>query len=131
MSAKEPRISVRVDGILKTRIETVCKNTGIDEAAIVRNCIEAICDYFEQTGSVTFPVVVSSKNRARAVSSSPHSTEYSVAAAPAGPALTGGLSVPLTPPASKPAPVPVKSTHPRLKTTRVNAPKQPFRNEKS
>ena len=60
MKAKEPRISVRVDNDLKTRIETVCKQTGVDEADIVRNCIIALCDSVEKNGTITFPLQITS-----------------------------------------------------------------------
>lgn len=60
MKSKEPRISVRVDGDLKQRIETVCAQTGLDEAQLVRNCIIALCDSVEKNGSITFPLEIKS-----------------------------------------------------------------------
>lgn len=56
MKAKEPRISVRVSPELKKRIETVTENTGVDEATIVRNCLEAVCDSVEACGTLIFPL---------------------------------------------------------------------------
>lgn len=58
MKPKEPRISVRVDASLKSRLEAVVKETGIDEATIVRNCIEALCEHVERVGTLTFPIEV-------------------------------------------------------------------------
>lgn len=63
MKQKEPRISVRVDAQLKSRIEAVVAGTGIDEATLVRNCLEALCDYVEQTGSITFPLQVTPREK--------------------------------------------------------------------
>lgn len=56
MKEKEPRISVRVDAALKARIEEVSEQTGIDEATLVRNCLEAICDHVDRTGRLTSPI---------------------------------------------------------------------------
>ena len=58
MSSKEPRISVRVDAALKARIEQIIERTGIDEATLVRNCIEALCNHVERTGHLSFPIAV-------------------------------------------------------------------------
>lgn len=58
MSAKEPRISVRVDQDLKARIDAITARTGIDEATLVRNCIEALCAHVERTGQISFPLAV-------------------------------------------------------------------------
>lgn len=56
VKAKEPRISVRVDSSLKQRIESAVQRTGVDEATMVRNCIEALCDHIERHGHITFPL---------------------------------------------------------------------------
>lgn len=56
MSAKEPRISVRVNPELKARINEITARTGIDEATLVRNCIEALCAHVERTGQISFPL---------------------------------------------------------------------------
>jgi hypothetical protein len=58
MKPKEPRISVRVDQVLKARIEAVVEKTGIDETVLVRNCIEALCASVEKTGELTFPIKI-------------------------------------------------------------------------
>lgn len=73
MKAKEPRISVRVDESLKGRIEAVSRRTGVDEADLVRNCIEALCAHVEESGSITFPmeVIPAKKNLAGAAFSPP------------------------------------------------------------
>lgn len=67
MKAKEARISVRVDPALKARIDSVCQQTGVDEPTLVRNCVEALCDYVEETGSVTFPLKVAPKKSVASV----------------------------------------------------------------
>ena len=64
MKAKDARISVRVDPALKDRIDAVCQQTGVDEPTLVRNCVEALCDYVEETGSITFPLKISPKKSA-------------------------------------------------------------------
>jgi len=56
MKDKEARIHVRISSDLKTRITNVVDETGIDEAALIRNCVEALCDYFEETGSISIPM---------------------------------------------------------------------------
>jgi predicted DNA-binding protein len=56
MKDKEARIHVRISEDLKARITNVVDETGIDEAALVRNCVEALCDYFEETGSISIPM---------------------------------------------------------------------------
>jgi len=55
---KEPRISVRVNAELKARIESVVQRTGVDEAILVRNCIEALCDHVERHGQIGFPMSI-------------------------------------------------------------------------
>jgi len=52
----EPRVSVRVSPELKQRLENVVKQTGIDEATIVRNCIEAVCVSVNEQGHLVFPL---------------------------------------------------------------------------
>lgn len=58
MSAKEPRISVRVDAAMKARIDAITERTGIDEATLVRNCLEALCAHVERTGQISFPLAI-------------------------------------------------------------------------
>lgn len=58
MSVKEPRISVRVDVTMKARIDAITARTGIDEATLVRNCIEALCTHVERTGQISFPLTI-------------------------------------------------------------------------
>lgn len=67
VKAKEPRVSVRVDAALKARIEAVSTQTGIDEATLVRNCLEAICDHVDKTGRLTFPIELGCDKPARLV----------------------------------------------------------------
>ena len=58
MKEKEPRLSVRVDSELKQRVERVARATGVDEATLVRNCIEALCAHVERAGQLVFPIQV-------------------------------------------------------------------------
>ena len=58
MRAKEPRISVRVNADLKQRIESITERTGVDEATLVRNCLEALCDHVERHGQISFPMSI-------------------------------------------------------------------------
>lgn len=58
MSAKEPRISVRVEQALKDRMDAITARTGINEATLVKNCIEALCDHVERTGQISFPLAI-------------------------------------------------------------------------
>jgi len=71
MSAKEPRISVRVNPELKARIDEITARTGIDEATLVRNCIAALCAHVERTGQISFPLTVNT-----APAAIPNSTRY-------------------------------------------------------
>lgn len=67
MKAKEPRINVRVSPELKQRLESVVSSTGVEEAVIVRNCLDAVCTEVEQSGVLTFPLIVASKGNAAAL----------------------------------------------------------------
>lgn len=58
VSSKEPRISVRVAPELKSRIEEMITTTGLKEAVLVQNCIEALCDHVEKTGQISFPMAI-------------------------------------------------------------------------
>lgn len=60
MKTKDARIAVRVDPALKTRIAQIVERTGIDEATLIRNCIEALCGHVERTGQISFPLSVNS-----------------------------------------------------------------------
>lgn len=55
---KESRLSVRVDKTLKDRLAQSAKDTGVDEATIVRQCLIAFCDHVEMHGRVTFPLSI-------------------------------------------------------------------------
>jgi hypothetical protein len=63
MKNTEPRISVRVEPGLKKRLEKAAAHTGIDEATITRNCIEAFCSHVEKTGAITFPIAITTAGR--------------------------------------------------------------------
>ena len=58
MKTTETRISVRVNPRLKNRIETVTQRTGVDEATLVRACLEALCDHVERHGQISFPISI-------------------------------------------------------------------------
>lgn len=68
MKAKEPRINVRVPTELKQRLERIAASTGVEEAIIVRNCVEAVCAEVEQSGTLTFPLAVAGKGNEKALS---------------------------------------------------------------
>lgn len=53
---KEYRISARVPEELKKRLERVEKLIGIDQAIIIRKCVEALIEYVEEHGEITFPL---------------------------------------------------------------------------
>ncbi len=71
MTAKDARIAVRVDPELKARIAQIVERTGIDEATLVRNCIEALCAHVERAGQISFPLTVNT-----APGPIPNSTRY-------------------------------------------------------
>ena len=56
MKDKLARIHVRISADLKKRIVGVVEETGVDEATVVRNCLEALCNHFDETGSISFPM---------------------------------------------------------------------------
>jgi hypothetical protein len=45
---KEPRIAVRIPQTLRERLDEVQKLTGLDEPSIIRNAVDAFCNYVEQ-----------------------------------------------------------------------------------
>ena len=64
MKTTETRISVRVNPLLKNRIETVTQRTGVDEATLVRACLEALCDHVERHGKISFPLALDAPGNA-------------------------------------------------------------------
>jgi hypothetical protein len=62
----EKRVSVRVDEDLKNLVKEVVEKTGISETALVEATLKALCDYFQQHGEITLPLVVLPKSKARA-----------------------------------------------------------------
>ena len=55
---KVSRIQVRIDDALRKRLDAVIEETGVAESTIVARCIKAFCDYVEEHGEVTFPLIV-------------------------------------------------------------------------
>ncbi len=72
---KEPRVSVRVSKDLKKRLEQVSGKTGIDEATLVRNCLEALINHIETEGEITFPLAVLPKSKTKSESYPPRQIE--------------------------------------------------------
>lgn len=62
MSQKEARIAVRVTEQLKSRLAAAGEKTGVDEADLIRWCIEALLDYVEENGEITLPLIVKPKS---------------------------------------------------------------------
>jgi predicted DNA-binding protein len=75
VNTKEPRVSVRVSEQLKRRLESAVNQTGIDEAIIVRNCLEAVCDEVERSGSLVFPLSVTGRGNTGALDRSAGSSK--------------------------------------------------------
>lgn len=59
---KEVRVAVRVTERLRARIDSTVEKTGIPEPVVVVKCLEAYCDYVEQHGEATFPLIVKPKS---------------------------------------------------------------------
>ena len=55
---KETRLSVRILPVLKDRLTKAAQTTGIDEPAIVRQCLEAFCSHVEIYGRISLPLHV-------------------------------------------------------------------------
>lgn len=55
---KETRLSVRIPPALKDRLSKAAQTTGIDEPAIVRQCLEAFCAHVEMHGRISLPLHV-------------------------------------------------------------------------
>jgi hypothetical protein len=62
---KEIRVNVRVAAELKERLRKVIDETKISETSLAIACLEALCDYFEEHGEVTMPLVVKPKSADR------------------------------------------------------------------
>ncbi len=56
----DERISVRVPRgtELKERIAAVVERTGVSESVLVIRAVEALLDYVEEHGGITFPIAV-------------------------------------------------------------------------
>ena len=63
---KEVRVAVRITPQLRTRIDNAVESTGVPEAVVVTKCLEAYCDYVEQQGEITFPLIVKPKSKEEA-----------------------------------------------------------------
>ena len=57
---RDERISVRVPRgtELKERIAAVVERTGVSESVLVIRAVEALLDYVEEHGAITFPISV-------------------------------------------------------------------------
>ena len=53
---KQTRISARCSVELKERLQRAVETTGLDEAALVKNALEALLKHYESTGELTFPL---------------------------------------------------------------------------
>jgi hypothetical protein len=53
---KETRLSVRIPPSLKARLSAAALVTGIDEPAVVRQCLEAFCAHVEMHGRISLPL---------------------------------------------------------------------------
>lgn len=63
----EKRISVRVDADLKLRIKRLEEQTGLTEAALVKECVKAFLEEFDRTGQVTLPIKITSESLKKGV----------------------------------------------------------------
>ena len=59
---KEVRVAVRITPQLRERIDKAVESTGIPEPVVVVKCLEAYCDYVEEHGEATFPLIVKPKS---------------------------------------------------------------------
>ncbi|MES2572145.1 MAG: hypothetical protein V4710_19070 [Verrucomicrobiota bacterium] len=59
---KEVRIHVRIDEALKDDMQRLKKATGLDDAAIVRACLESVVEYFNEHEEITLPLVIMPKS---------------------------------------------------------------------
>lgn len=62
MPRKEARVQVRISDDLRERLDKAVDATGIPEPVIVARCVEAYCDYVEEHGEATFPLIVKPKS---------------------------------------------------------------------
>jgi hypothetical protein len=58
MAAESRNLGVRLDTQLAPRLAACEKNTGIEGVSLARNLIAAALDYYEENGSITFPIAV-------------------------------------------------------------------------
>ena len=56
--SEEPRVSARIPAELKGRIQRAMKLTGLDEATVIRLCVEAVCDYIEKHRELKLPLQI-------------------------------------------------------------------------
>lgn len=66
-STADLRINVRIpkDSDLKERIAAAVRATGIPESLLVLRAVEAVVNYIESNGQVTFPLEVQEQSAAR------------------------------------------------------------------
>lgn len=60
--AKDTRIQFRVSEEKKRRFDHCAEITGLDATALGEAAVEALCDYIEEHGEITMPLVVLPKS---------------------------------------------------------------------
>ena len=55
---KDVRLVTRITAQLKQRLEDAAEKVGVPEPVVVVRCLEAYCDYVEEHGEATFPLIV-------------------------------------------------------------------------
>jgi antitoxin component of RelBE/YafQ-DinJ toxin-antitoxin module len=90
--ARDPRVSVRIDDDLKTLVKEVVEKTGITETTLVEASLRALCDYYQEHGEITLPLVVLPKSQAEKITPISAVEEPSLRAAETAPKYTGKRS---------------------------------------
>ena len=60
--AKETRIAFRASDEMKKRLAAAAKSVRLSETALAEACVEALIEYIEQYGEITFPLTVLPKS---------------------------------------------------------------------
>lgn len=58
---KDHRLALRIEGSLKKRLDVVSHLTGLKMSVIIMAVIDAICQYVETHGTITFPLEIKPK----------------------------------------------------------------------
>lgn len=59
LNLKGSRISIRVTPEMKARMDAAVAMTGLEEAILVRHCLDALLDHIELKKQITFPITIS------------------------------------------------------------------------